>query len=71
MLGAGFVIRPTLDILSDAGIAVSVSMKGFSVYHEALLTLNQLAEVLNLLRGYPKASRMLPPYRLMLRMINL
>lgn len=24
MLGAGFVTRPTLDILSDAGIEVSV-----------------------------------------------
>jgi hypothetical protein len=37
MLGAGFVTRPTLDILSDAGIEVSVgmaqpsnSMKAFS-----------------------------------------
>jgi len=27
MLGAGFVTRPTLDILSDAGIEVSVGMK--------------------------------------------
>lgn len=26
MLGAGFVTRPTLDILSDAGIEVSVGM---------------------------------------------
>ena len=27
MLGAGFVTRPTLDILSDAGIEVSVGMQ--------------------------------------------
>ena len=26
MLGAGFVTRPTLDILSDAGIEVSVGI---------------------------------------------
>lgn len=26
MLGAGFVTRPTLDILSDAGIPVTVGM---------------------------------------------
>jgi hypothetical protein len=26
MLGAGFVTRPTLDVLSDAGIEVSVGM---------------------------------------------
>jgi hypothetical protein len=24
MLGAGFVTRPTLDVLSDAGVAVTV-----------------------------------------------
>jgi hypothetical protein len=27
MLGSGFVTRPTLDILSQAGIEVSVGMK--------------------------------------------
>jgi hypothetical protein len=27
MLGAGFVTRPTLDILSDAGVEVSVGMQ--------------------------------------------
>jgi hypothetical protein len=28
MLGAGFVTRPTLDILSEAGIQVTVGMSG-------------------------------------------
>lgn len=27
MLGAGFVTRPTLDILSEQGVAVTVGMK--------------------------------------------
>lgn len=29
MLGAGFVTQPTLDVLSDAGIQVSVGMDIF------------------------------------------
>jgi saccharopine dehydrogenase (NADP+, L-glutamate forming) len=32
MLGAGFVTRPTLDILSDAGIEVSVGTVQSSVH---------------------------------------
>lgn len=31
MLGSGFVTRPTLDILSDAGIEVSVGMQSAHV----------------------------------------
>jgi hypothetical protein len=33
MLGAGFVTQPTLDVLSDAGIQVSVGMNTFELYH--------------------------------------
>lgn len=35
MLGAGFVTRPTLDILSDAGIEVSVGMPFFYLQAKA------------------------------------
>ena len=31
MLGAGFVTRPTLDILSDAGISVTVGKLPFTL----------------------------------------
>jgi saccharopine dehydrogenase (NADP+, L-glutamate forming) len=38
MLGAGFVTRPTLDVLSDAGIEVSVGMKNVPSGINTLLT---------------------------------
>lgn len=41
MLGAGFVARPTLDILSEAGIAVTVACR-------AIATAKKLAEGVNL-----------------------
>ena len=48
MLGAGFVTRPTLDILSDAGIEVSVGMEHlFTPILELYLTSLQHAEPVN------------------------
>jgi hypothetical protein len=34
MLGAGFVTRPTLDILSDAGIQVTVGKDSVAAYYQ-------------------------------------
>jgi hypothetical protein len=44
MLGAGFVTRPTLDVLSEAGIEVSVGMALFHTSNHLNLTSIQLAE---------------------------
>lgn len=33
MLGAGFVTQPTLDVLSEAGIQVSVGMDTFELHY--------------------------------------
>lgn len=33
MLGAGFVTQPTLDVLSEAGIQVSVGMDTFKLHY--------------------------------------
>lgn len=63
MLGAGFVTRPTLDILSDAGIQVTVGKIPLSVVHlvysPPMLTcdVEQPAEPRPALRSFPKVSR--------------
>jgi hypothetical protein len=45
MLGAGFVTRPTLDVLSDAGVQVSVGKFCFSVFLESSLTYSSLSYI--------------------------
>lgn len=72
MLGAGFVTKPTLDILSESGIPVTVGMGFPSAETNAFLpvasplTLPQLAGLLNPPNLSRPASRIPPPSRSML-----
>ena len=65
MLGAGFVTKPTLDVLSDSDIYVSVG-KFFDNYTGLgimfVANTMKLAEPSRVRRTFPRVSRMLIPF---------
>lgn len=45
MLGAGFVTRPTLDILSEAGIPVTVGMRRIRLHDSVFFILDSCSTI--------------------------